>query len=283
MKSSARLLVLFAICLSFCAIVQAANKANSSDQHKVTLLGTGTPYPSADRFGASILVEADGKKLLFDCGRGASDSPAAIVNASYPDCVNLALHRLGLRVTCGIGNAAIVEAFCRSHPKTKSADVRVIGHHGHLSPWLQAKSSAALPRAWIKGCEDDPLRFRPMLAAAGEELNDVTSSTSVSILLALLSGETLRVSTPGVAGLPGGYPFLLKRGKFSLRLPRGITREQAIAHNKSGEHADGLDLGPAVKFIEPARRALAAVNFEFAEGFCLRGVAGRPQQIARLA
>jgi hypothetical protein len=210
MKSSARLLILFAICLSLSATARPANARNSSDQLKVTLLGTGTPYPSADRFGASILVEADGKKLLFDC---------------------------------------------------------VIGHHGHLSPWLQAKSSAALPRVWIKGREDDPLRFRPMLAAAGEELNDVTSSTSVSILLALLSGETLHVSTPGVAGLPGGYPFLLKRGKFSLRLPRGITREQAIAHNKSGEHADGLDLGPAVKFTEPARRALAAVSFEFAEGF----------------
>src|ERR1051325_4551150 len=39
---------------------------------KVTLLGTGSPQPRMDRFGPSILVEAGGKKLLFDCGRGAT-------------------------------------------------------------------------------------------------------------------------------------------------------------------------------------------------------------------
>lgn len=37
----------------------------------VVLLGTGTPFIDAERFGAAVLVEAGGKKLLFDCGRGA--------------------------------------------------------------------------------------------------------------------------------------------------------------------------------------------------------------------
>ena len=37
---------------------------------KVTLLGTGTPFPNAERFGSAILVEGAGTKLLFDCGRG---------------------------------------------------------------------------------------------------------------------------------------------------------------------------------------------------------------------
>ncbi len=36
----------------------------------VTLLGTGSPIPLADRFGPSILVEAGGETLLFDAGRG---------------------------------------------------------------------------------------------------------------------------------------------------------------------------------------------------------------------
>ncbi len=39
---------------------------------RVTLLGTGTPTPRPDRFGAATLVEAGTKKLLFDAGRGAS-------------------------------------------------------------------------------------------------------------------------------------------------------------------------------------------------------------------
>src|SRR5215470_6176889 len=36
----------------------------------VTLLGTGTPSPRPDRFGPSTMIEAGGKKLVFDAGRG---------------------------------------------------------------------------------------------------------------------------------------------------------------------------------------------------------------------
>lgn len=40
---------------------------------RVTLLGTGVGPPvSLRQFGASTLVEAAGKRLLFDCGRGAT-------------------------------------------------------------------------------------------------------------------------------------------------------------------------------------------------------------------
>ena len=37
---------------------------------KVTLLGTGTPLPIMERYGASILVQAGSETLLFDAGRG---------------------------------------------------------------------------------------------------------------------------------------------------------------------------------------------------------------------
>jgi ribonuclease Z len=39
---------------------------------RVTLLGTGTPKLSFERFGPSTLVEAGAEKLLFDCGRGST-------------------------------------------------------------------------------------------------------------------------------------------------------------------------------------------------------------------
>lgn len=39
---------------------------------RVTLLGTGTPGPSIERFGPSTLVEAGDETLLFDFGRGAT-------------------------------------------------------------------------------------------------------------------------------------------------------------------------------------------------------------------
>jgi ribonuclease Z len=44
----------------------------SAQNLKVTLLGTGSPQPRIDRFGPSILVEGGKQKLLFDCGRGAT-------------------------------------------------------------------------------------------------------------------------------------------------------------------------------------------------------------------
>ena len=39
---------------------------------EVTLLGTGTPKPSIDRFGPSTLIEANGSYFIFDSGRGVS-------------------------------------------------------------------------------------------------------------------------------------------------------------------------------------------------------------------
>ncbi len=39
---------------------------------RVTLLGTGHPYPSPVRFGPSTLIEAGGQRLLVDAGRGAT-------------------------------------------------------------------------------------------------------------------------------------------------------------------------------------------------------------------
>jgi len=44
--------------------------ACNADFIKVTLLGTGSPRPSVDRFGPAVLVEVGGKTLLFDAGRG---------------------------------------------------------------------------------------------------------------------------------------------------------------------------------------------------------------------
>jgi ribonuclease Z len=61
--SRSALLLAAAIALPSIAAAQALS---------VTLLGTGTPIPRPDRFGPSVLVEAGGQRLLFDCGRGVT-------------------------------------------------------------------------------------------------------------------------------------------------------------------------------------------------------------------
>ena len=61
-----------AIALAAAALTSFAIDAEAQTEPaiKVTFLGTGTPVPNPRQFGSSILVEAGGTKLLFDCGRG---------------------------------------------------------------------------------------------------------------------------------------------------------------------------------------------------------------------
>jgi hypothetical protein len=247
---------------------------------KVILLAASLQSPWEKSLGQNVWTRliADGGfgitlplqlALAAELSRGAADSEAAIVNACYPDCVNVVLDRLGFRTTCGIGNSAIVEAFCRSSQRVRNGDVKVVGHHGHLGVWLQGRASQSQPRVWVKDREADSLGLRPNFGSIDEHLNSVTSSTATPVVMSLLTGRTFHASIPGVAGLPGGYPFALKRRKFTLRLPSGITLAEAVAHNRDGERIDGLELESGVRFVGKARRALADVDFEYAQGFDL--------------
>ena len=56
--------------LAACALALPAAAADGT--FRVTLLGTGTPVPSAERFGFSTLIEAGDQKLVFDFGRGVT-------------------------------------------------------------------------------------------------------------------------------------------------------------------------------------------------------------------
>ncbi len=44
----------------------------TANEFRVTLLGTGSPAPVMKRFGPGVLVQAGGKNLLIDAGRGVT-------------------------------------------------------------------------------------------------------------------------------------------------------------------------------------------------------------------
>src|SRR3954463_7846199 len=48
------------------------HQSMTANDFRVTLLGTGVPIPSPDRFGPCTLVEAGDQKFLIDAGRGAT-------------------------------------------------------------------------------------------------------------------------------------------------------------------------------------------------------------------
>jgi len=49
-----------------------AQAASGGGDFRVTLLGTGSPFPSMKRFGPGVLVQAGKETLLFDAGRGVT-------------------------------------------------------------------------------------------------------------------------------------------------------------------------------------------------------------------
>jgi len=59
------------IAAAFACVTLVGSSARAGDL-TVTLLGTGTPTPRADRFTQSTLIEAGGQKLVFDLGRGVT-------------------------------------------------------------------------------------------------------------------------------------------------------------------------------------------------------------------
>jgi ribonuclease Z len=100
----------------------------SSNGFRVTLLGTGVPIPSPDRFGPATLVEAGDRKLLIDAGRGAA----------------IRLHQLGVPIgriaalllthyhsdhTSGIPDVWLT-GWLQSHFGTRTRPFRVIGPIG---------------------------------------------------------------------------------------------------------------------------------------------------------
>ena len=58
--------------IKFLILFLFINNNLHADYLEVTLLGTGTPRPSIDRFGTATLVKAGGHNFLFDVGRGAT-------------------------------------------------------------------------------------------------------------------------------------------------------------------------------------------------------------------
>jgi ribonuclease Z len=100
----------------------------NADTFRVTLLGTGVPIPSLERFGPSTLIEAGGQKLLIDAGRGATirlfqlGVPLGSIDA-------LLLTHYHSDHTSGIPDLWLT-GWLRSHFGTRKTPFRVIGPTG---------------------------------------------------------------------------------------------------------------------------------------------------------
>lgn len=200
--------------------------------------------------------------LAAQVGRAVAHAApgASYVNACYPDAVNPLLAALGIPVTCGIGNVAILAAML--HAEHTPGRWQLVAHHAHVSAAISGRPAVAAPLAW---CEDHEVALTGWLAAAAlpgdARLNLVTGAAAAPLLRALVDGGEHRGHAPGPGGLPGGYPIRLRDRALALDLPAAVTEEAARSANQAAAADDGvvIEAGGRIRWTASVLAALEAL------------------------
>jgi hypothetical protein len=170
-----------------------------------------------------------------------------VINCSYPDATHPILAAEGLAPTIGIGNVAIMATwYQRNLVGADDATLRVIGQHAQLGPCLAGKPAAPetpTPLVYLNGKKVAPeeLLFDAGLRG-GATLNHLAAATILPILRGFTERDGLvETHAPGVFGLSGGYPIRFVNSALELRLPEGLTREEAVSFNNLAAKGEGIE------------------------------------------
>ncbi|HET6858675.1 MAG TPA: hypothetical protein VFH94_16495 [Streptomyces sp.] len=209
-------------------------------------------------FGLTLpLQTAMATNLARACAEASPDT--TVVNACFPDAVNPLLHAAGLPVACGLGNVATLAAALSARLALPDQQrLHLLAHHAHLHAPADQDLDA---QGWLDGAPLTGLRslLEPVRARPRQHLNETGATTGAAAIAALAgSGPTYTGHLPGPNGLPGGYPVTVGHRDVRLRLPAGLTREQAVAWNLRRAELDGASVEPggAVRLMPTALAAL---------------------------
>lgn len=215
-----------------------------------------------------------------------------VINCSYPDLTNAVLDAKGLTPDAGIGNVAIMALrFERLLGGAGGRALQVVGHHAQLGPSLagqRATSATPVPLVYVNGrrVEDHEL-LRDSGLAGGPILNHLAAVTALPVIRGFIEQEVpLDTHAPGILGLPGGYPVRFMGGRPILRLPDGLSREDAVAFNRlagAGEGIEGVGKDGTVFYTKAAQEAVASCCPELAEPLEWRFVDKRLRVLQRIA
>ena len=215
-----------------------------------------------------------------------------VINCSYPDVTHPILAAEGLAPTVGIGNVAIMAMwYQRNLAGANEATLQVVGQHAQLGPVLEGKFAAPetpVPLVYLNGRRLAPegLLFDTGLKG-GAAMNHLAAATIEPILRGFTERDgVVETHAPGVFGLPGGYPVCFVAGALELRLPDGLTLDEAVSFNKlaaKGEGIERIDEDGTVFYTEHARQSVAEFCPELAEPLRLRDVEKRFQILQAVA
>lgn len=206
------------------------------------------------------------------------------VNAAYPDSVNPVLRQLGLPVFCGLGNVTVLDAAMRAKLSlTSESDLRIIGHHCHMS----ANHRGPEARAWSGGRElpDTGALLSAVRALPRAVTNSIAATSAGTFLRKLVADELFSTSIPGPHGLPGGYPVTVSHREISVNLPDDIPIGEAVALNEAWSGAEGawVTSDGEIHFSEIAADALARHGLhDVAGGFAVTDLENAAIDLAEL-
>jgi hypothetical protein len=201
---------------------------------------------------------------------------AHVINCCFADVVNPLIAALGLPITCGVGNIAILSNAFSGLFALGPGRLKMLAHYQNLGAWRQPAATRGGPsaRVWIDGAEIDDVyrRFAPVQLTR-EPAIEISGASGVPLMLAMAAGRDWSGHVPGPHGLPGGYPVRLDAGAMQLDLPPGVTRAEAIAWNLRYEQDSGLviDDGRAT-YTGRLRDLIAEVSPDLAAGFHVRDI-----------
>lgn len=185
-------------------------------------------------------------------------SDAVVVNAAYPDAVHPVLTAVGLAPMVGIGNVANnvpgIRAAAADELAVDVAEVRVrlvahhyvshrLSRHGDSGPAEMALEITHRGRDVTARLEAAallkrlPAQYRRTGGLAGQVM---TAASALTVLGPLLDGTDALVHAPGPIGMIGGYPVRIEAGQVHLDLPAGLSEQDAVAVNVSGQRGDGI-------------------------------------------
>jgi hypothetical protein len=214
--------------------------------------------------------------VLMSRAVAAAAPDALFINACYPDVANGIIAALGLPITCGIGNVAILANAFAGLLGDAAHDLRVVAQYRTIAPYrLPPERRAGVappPRVWLGGRELDDVADRfAAVQLTPEPVIDISGAAAVPLLLAIAAGAVWRGHVPGPGGRPGGYPVRFDGKALSLDLPPGLSEAEAVAWNGAFEARSGLIIEDArARYTGVVEEVLRGASPDLARGFAMR-------------
>ncbi len=200
----------------------------------------------------------------------ASGYKGPVINAAYPDVVNVVLAKMGMAPTVGIGNVDELVAKVRmlvAHNLSITPDelkVFLVAHHAlqrtafrNFENRSQANSvkvdqnpGPEVPpyhlrvhhggRDVTEQADAHGALLRPCPLPTGPSWGAFTAASAIGLVNALLSENTCEMHAPGPLGFPGGYPVSVGDGKIEISSIKDLSLEAAILINERSHQFDGI-------------------------------------------